>query len=183
MMWFVLPLTPFHYPIAYFLHKFSKTLSLPGLIVGSMIPDLEIPLMLLISGTDGPNRLVLHSLLGSATIGTLLAVIITIRFYPFLVGSIFRVDREKVENKCRLSSTLVFSVLIGSISHVLLDVTNHLHNPVFWPFLEAEMTISPFYVVLGDQFGYLWMQVIMGILFLAVILFEKKDLSEKLLVG
>ena len=148
-----------------------------------MIPDIEIPFIVLISGVDGPSRLVLHSLLGSATLGTLLAVLIIVYFYPFLVSSLFKVDKEKIENKCNLSLALVFSTFLGSICHVLLDFTNHLYNPVLWPFLEAEMTISPFYVVLGEQFGYLWIQVIMGVLLLVVILFEKKDLSEKLLVG
>jgi hypothetical protein len=64
-----LPLTPLHYPIAYSIHKLGGNLNLPGLIVGSMIPDLEIPFMVLIFGVSGPNRLVLPSLLGSATLG------------------------------------------------------------------------------------------------------------------
>ena len=178
-----MPLTPLHYPVAYFLHKLNSGFSLPGLIVGSMIPDLEIPFIVLIFGVDGPNRLVLHSLLGSATLGTMLAIIITVRFYPFFVSYFFGVDKEKVESKCKLSFALVFSVLIGAISHVLLDFTNHLYNPVLWPFLEAEMTISPFFVFLGEQFGYLWIQVIMGMLLLVIIFVERKNLAESVLVG
>ena len=53
----------------------------------------------------------------------------------------------------------------------------------FGPFLGAEITPRPIYVVLGEQFGYLWIQVIMGLLLLVLILFEKKDLTEKLLLG
>jgi hypothetical protein len=105
-----LPLTPLHYPVAYFIHKLGGNLSLPGLIVGSLVPGLEIPFILLIFGVNGPNRLVLHSLLGSASLGTMLGIIITIKFYPFLVGNFFGVDKEEVESKCRLSSALVFSV-------------------------------------------------------------------------
>jgi hypothetical protein len=78
-----LPFTLLHYPIAYLIHKLGGNLNLPGLIVGSMIPDLEIPFIVLIFGVNGPNRLVLHSILGSATLGTLLATIITIKLYPF----------------------------------------------------------------------------------------------------
>ena len=177
-----MPLTPLHYPIAYFIHKLSGKLSLPGLIVGSMIPDLEIPIIILIFGFNGPKRLVLHSLLGSATLGTMLAVIITVKFYPFLASSFFGFDKKEVEVKCRLSIALVFSVFVGTFSHVLLDFTNHLYNPIFWP-LEAEMTVSPISVILGEQFGYLWMQVIMGIILLLIILVERKDLAERLLVG
>jgi len=148
-----------------------------------MIPDVEIPFILLIFGTDGPNRLVLHSLLGSTTIGTILAVIITAKFYPLLVSYFSRVNKEKVESKCKFSFALVFSVFVGTISHVLLDFTNHHYNPILWPFLEAEITVSPVYVVLGEQFGYLWMQVIMGIILLVIIFVERKNLAESLLVG
>jgi hypothetical protein len=178
-----LPLTPLHYPVAYFIHKLGGNLSLPGLIVGSMIPDLEIPFVLLIFGVNGPNRLVLHSLLGSATLGTMLGIIITIKFYPFLVGNFFGVEKEKVESKCKLSSALAISVLIGTISHVLLDFTNHLYNPILWPFLDAEIIPSPIYLLLGEQFGYLWIQVIMGTLLLVIIFVERKNLAESLLVG
>jgi hypothetical protein len=178
-----LPFTPLHYPIAYLIHKLGGNLNLPGLIVGSMIPDLEIPFIVLIFGVDGPNRLVLHSLLGSATLGTLLATIITIKLYPVLISSFFGVSKEKVEGRCQVSFALVFSVLVGAISHVLLDFTNHLYNPIFWPFLKAELTPSPIYLVLGSQFGYFWIQVIMGAMLLLIIFVERKNLAEKILVG
>lgn len=178
-----MPLTPLHYPIAYFVHKLSKNFSLPGLIVGSMVPDIEIPFLILIFGNDGPNRLVLHSLLGSATLGTMLGIIITIKFYPFLVSYFFGVDKEKVESKCKLSSALAISVLIGSIFHVLLDFSNHLYNPILWPFLEAQMIPSPIYLLLGEHFGYLWIQVIMGTLLLVIIFIERKNIAKSLLVG
>jgi membrane-bound metal-dependent hydrolase YbcI (DUF457 family) len=178
-----LPLTPLHYPVAYFIHKLGGNLSLPGLIVGSLVPDLEIPFILLIFGVNGPNRLVLHSLLGSASLGTILGIIITIKFYPCIVGNFFGVDKEKVESKCKLSSALTISVLMGTISHVLLDFTNHLYNPILWPFLDAEMIPSPIYLLLGEQFGYLWIQVIMGTLLLVILFIERKNLAENLLVG
>jgi membrane-bound metal-dependent hydrolase YbcI (DUF457 family) len=148
-----------------------------------MIPDIEIPFIVLIFGVNGSNRLILHSLLGSATLGTMLAVIVTMQFYPFLVSSLFRVDKEKVESKCKFSFALVLSAFVGTISHVLLDFTNHLYNPLFWPFLGAEMTVSPIFEILGEQFAYFWIQVIMGILLLVIILVERKDIAERLLVG
>ena len=148
-----------------------------------MIPDLEIPFIVLIFGFNGPNRLVLHSLLGSATLGTMLALIITMKFYPFLVSYFIGVDRVKVESKCKLSFALVISVLLGNISHVLLDFTNHLYNPILWPFLEAEMTISPIFVILGEQFGYLWIHVVMGILLLVIFFIERKNLVKSVLIG
>lgn len=148
-----------------------------------MLPDLEIPIITLLFGSQGPNRLVLHSLLGSATIGTFLAIIVTIRVYPPLVSYFFRVEKKRVELKCKLSFTLAFSVFVGSISHVLLDVTNHPYNPIFWPFLSANATPSPFFFAFGESLGYLWMQGIMGIILMALIVIKRKNLFEELLVG
>jgi len=45
------------------------------------------------------------------------------------------------------------------------------------------MAVSPIYVILGEQIGYLWIQVIMGVLLLAIIFVERKNLSKRLLVG
>ena len=151
--------------------------------MGCMFPDLEIPFITLLIGTQGPNRMILHSLLGSATIGTFLAVIVTIRVYPYLVSSLFHVDNKKVENKCKLSFAVVFSVFVGNLSHVLLDVTNHPYNPVFWPFSSAIATTSPIYFALGATLGSLWMQIIMGVLLVGLINIKRKDLFEELLVG
>jgi len=55
---------------------------LPGLIVGSMFPDLENSFIVLILGTQVPNRLILHSIFRAATIGTFLAVTFTVKIYP-----------------------------------------------------------------------------------------------------
>jgi membrane-bound metal-dependent hydrolase YbcI (DUF457 family) len=177
-----LPLTPLHQPVAYFIHKLDKRFSLPGLVVGSMFPDLEIPVIVLLFGTQVPNRMVLHSLFGSATLGTLLALIVTIRVYPPLVSRLFHVDKEKVEGKCKLSFALFFSVLVGNLSHVLLDVTNHPYNPLFWPFSSAIATPSPIYFALGSTLGSLWMQIIMGALLAVLIVVKRKNLYEDLLV-
>ncbi|MCP8304601.1 MAG: DUF4184 family protein [archaeon] len=43
-----MPLTPFHHPVAYAIYKLDRRLSLPGLVVGSMFPDLEIPIIFLL---------------------------------------------------------------------------------------------------------------------------------------
>ena len=178
-----MPLTPLHHPIAYFIYKINEGLSLPGLIVGCMFPDLEIPFIILFSGTEVPNRMVMHSLLGSATLGTLLAVIITVRVYPYLINRLFNIDKKKVERKCKFSIVLAFSVFVGIISHVLLDVLNHPYNPVFWPFLSATATPSPIYFAFGYPFGSLWLQIIMSFLLIVLILVKRKNLFQDVLVG
>lgn len=177
-----MPVTPLHHPIAYFIHKLDKRFSLPGLIVGSMFPDLENPFIMLFLGNDVPNRLVLHSIFGAATLGTFLAVIFTAKIYPHLVSSLFHVNKEQVKNKCKLSWGLVISVLVGILSHVLLDITNHPYNPLFWPFSSTFIN-NPINFALGNPLGSIYMQVIMGSLFVVIIFINRKNLFENLLVG
>ncbi len=147
-----------------------------------MFPDLEIPFIVLLLGNQGPNRMVLHSILGSVTIGTFLALIVTVWVYPILVSRLFHVDKKKLESKCKLSIAVVFSVLVGNLSHVLLDVTNHPYNPVFWPFISPIDTPSPIYFALGTPLGYLWIQVIMAAVLAVLIVIKRKNLFEELLV-
>jgi membrane-bound metal-dependent hydrolase YbcI (DUF457 family) len=148
-----------------------------------MFPDLEIPFIVLFYGTEVPHRMVLHSILGSITLGTALALIVTVKLYPPLVSRLFRVDKQRVESKCRFSSGLVFSVLVGNLSHVLLDVTNHPYNPLFWPFRSVLETPSPIYFALGEPLGYLLMQIVMVALILVLIVVKRRNLFEELLVG
>lgn len=151
--------------------------------MGCMFPDFEIPFMVLFFGIQGPNRMILHSLLGSAIVGTLLAVIFTVRIYPYLMNRLFNVNKKGVESKCKLSPVIVISVFVGLISHVLLDTLNHPYNPVFWPFLSATLTPSPIYFAFGNPFGYLWVQLIMGSLLIGLIFFKRKNLFQDLLVS
>ena len=148
-----------------------------------MFPDLEIPFMALLFGSQVPNRMILHSLLGATTLGTFIAVLFTVRVYSILVSRLFHVDKEKVESKCKLSVALVFSVFVGIISHVLLDVTNHPYNPIFWPFLSATATPSPIYFALGYPMGSWLTPIIMAVILAALIVVKRKNLFEELLVG
>ena len=40
-----MPFTVFHYPIEWAFSKLDKRLNLPGLIVGSFLPDIEVPFL------------------------------------------------------------------------------------------------------------------------------------------
>ena len=126
-----LPLTPLHYPIVYILYRLNRRFSLPGLAVGSMFPNLEIPILILLFGTRLPTKLVLHSLLGAATVGTILSAALTVSIYPPLMSCLFGIEKERIKRRTKPSFTLLFSCLIGNISHVLLDVVNHTYNPIF----------------------------------------------------
>jgi membrane-bound metal-dependent hydrolase YbcI (DUF457 family) len=147
------PITPLHYPIAKIIHMLGSkvSLSLPALFVGSMVPDLEVPFMYFLSGAWVQDRLVLHSFIGGLTLGTLIAIILTVFLYPRVVSAFFPIDKNRVKQQCRLSLTLVLCCAIGVFSHVLLDVTNHTYNPLFWPFVPLFETPSPIVAFLGGR--------------------------------
>ncbi|MGY5865929.1 MAG: DUF4184 family protein [Candidatus Thorarchaeota archaeon] len=146
-----MPLTPLHYPLAHGLSKVGKKLSLPGLVVGAVIPDIEVPLMRIFF-SDLPDHLVLHSLIGAATLGTFLAVIVTWLIYPPTISTIFGVNHERLEETSGLSKMLVVSCLIGVLSHVLLDYPMHWFNPILWPWIDPFEVVGPL-VLLFTPFG------------------------------
>ena len=179
-----MPVTPFHYPIAYLLSKLDVKLNLPALVVGSMLPDLEIPFMVMLFGTNVPSHMMLHSLPGSLTLGTALAVAITVLIYPKLTSAVFPIDKFKVNKKCKLTFSLVFSGALGCLSHVLLDVTNHAYNPVFWPFLPTNATPSSLVPLLGGELtASLLMHALMTVLFVGLFANKRERFWDQLLIG
>ena len=148
-----------------------------------MLPDLEIPIMFLLFGTQAPNRMILHSLFGAITVGTVLATAITIWIYPTLTSMIFPINKLKVKEKCSPSISLAFSCLLGVLSHVLLDVTNHAYNPVFWPFLAMNETPSPITPLLGGALtASIIVHTIMAVAFVGLFIRKRENFWERLLV-
>jgi len=166
-------LTPFHYPLAYLFHKAHQKLSLPALIVGSFVPDLETVLgtVLLLIGGDGFRRgVLLHSLFGAVTIGLVVAVALTVYLYPPVVSYVFRIDREAVAAKCRFSVGLVASCLIGIVAHVFVDTLHHEFNPLLFPFSVSSFDAL---VLFGDWTqATIVMQVVFVALSLGVLVYE-----------
>ncbi len=178
-----LPITPFHYPIAKIIHKLDPklSLSLPALIVGAMVPDLEYPFMLLFTGLK--ERMILHSLLGGLTLGTAIAVALTILVYP-LLGRILPIDKIKLKEKCKLSLVVTVSCMVGVLSHVLVDIVNHTYNPVFWPFLSMYETPSPIVPLLGGaDMASLLTHGLMVVLFVGLFVNNRDNFWNRLLVG
>lgn len=142
-----MPITPLHYFLAYILHRMSKNnLNFPALVVGSIVPDLEVPIIFLVSG-GVMDRLILHSILGSITLGLLLSILISFLLYPRLFGFILSDCREELKSKCSISKSLIASSLIGVLGHVLLDALHHEYNPLIYPF--SIESINDF-VLFGD---------------------------------
>jgi len=146
-----MPVTPLHYPLAHGLSKINKRLLLPGVVVGSVIPDIEVPLMRIFF-SNLPDHLFLHSLIGAATVGTLLAVLVTWLLYPPIISVIFNVDKERLKEVSGLSKMLVVSCLIGVLSHLLIDYPMHWFNPILWPWVDPYDIVGPL-VLLFTPFG------------------------------
>lgn len=108
-------------------------MSLPALIVSTVLPDLEIPFIYIVTGGQ-LGRLVLHSLLGAITLATFLSVIFTVFAYPPVISHLLNLDSKIVGDRCRFSWTLVATCLLGSLSHVLIDSLHHEYNPLLFPF-------------------------------------------------
>jgi len=151
-----MPLTPFHYPIAYLLNRWKQQLGLPALIVSSFTPDLDSLLYVITFGRIPMERTVLHSLLGVATLGTFLSVMLTVFLYPSLVSFLFRLEKEGVREKCRFSVMLVVLCLLGGVLHVFVDSLHHPYNPLLYPFInesfnELVLFNNPLYASLVVQ--------------------------------
>ncbi len=166
-----MPVTPLHYVAAYAINKARKGLVFPALIVGSLIPDLEPLVGYLTNGQLVPPRGFLHSLLGAVTLNPFLAVVVTMFLYPVLVARIFNVEKKEVAEKCRFSSLLVLSAFIGSLFHLLVDITSHEYNPLLYPFTSQSFDT---FVLFNDYVSasILVHAVLFGLL-LAIFVYER----------
>ncbi|MHA1966118.1 MAG: DUF4184 family protein [Candidatus Thorarchaeota archaeon] len=180
-----MPITPLHYPLAFGLSKTNKRFLLPGVVVGSVIPDIEVPLMWIFFN-DLPDHLFLHSLVGAVTMGTLLAVLVTWLLYPPIISAVFRVNKDDLKKTCNLSAMLIVSCFIGVLSHLLLDYPMHWFNPIWWPWVNPYDVVGPlvlFFAPYGPINGTaFWManrmtSAIMIIAWLPILLYYRnKDL-------
>ena len=179
-----MPVTFLHCSFAYLVNKWKRHFSLPALLVGSMVPDLEVPIIYFLNSRT-IDRLVLHSVLGAATIGTAISVFLVLFIYSPVVSFIFRLDQKEVKAKCRFSGTLVIASFIGVLSHVLIDATHHPYNPLLYPFVGESFDL---FVITGSvpvDFTITTL-VVSAILLVFIIDFAKKgikDFWKRMLVG
>jgi len=184
-----MPITPLHYPIAWSLSKLNKKLNFPGLIVGSFIPDIEVPLLIFFFNGVLPDHFILHSLIGALTIGTIISTIVTIYLYPLLVTLIFKVDNDRLRDVCKWTPTLIISCMIGNIFHILLDIPMHPFNPVLWPFVDPYDIIGPLVIFfttngnIGKGFLHanIFTNIIMGLFTILILIYYRKNLMSLLL--
>jgi len=148
-----MPATPFHYPFAFLISKTNKRMSLPALVVGSVMPDIEVPLMWIFFSSL-PDHQFLHSFIGAATLGTLLTIVVTRFLYAPLISTIFGVDRADLDDACKITPWLVASSFIGVMSHLVLDFPMHWYNPILWPLVDPMDVVGPLILLLEPAFGF-----------------------------
>jgi len=113
-----------------------------SLSFGAMVPDLEVlPLMLL--NSDGERaRGLMHSFLGALTFDILVVMLFVFFVVPPVGRWVRRHSGEKWHIFAGKDVTLaptnigwaLVSALIGTLSHVIIDVFTHEYNPLFWPY-------------------------------------------------
>ncbi len=184
-----------HYPVAWGLSKLDKRLSLPGLIVGSFLPDIEVPFLLIFFSGLLPDHLILHSLIGAVTVGTIISIFVTVYLYPILTSWLFHLDKEKIKEVCRFSPSLALSCMLGNLFHIFLDIPMHPFNPVLWPFVDPYSIVGILVLVFSTEGdiarGFLHARIlvnilmitIMGLLLTIIIVKNRKNLWERILVG
>ncbi len=188
-----MPITPLHYPLAWGLSKTSRKLSLPALVVGSVIPDIECVVLWLFFRGVLPDHLVLHSLIGGLTLGTFIAVVVTVTLYTPIISGIFKVDKGKLKEVCKFTPTLVASCFLGVVSHLLIDYTHHWYNPILWPWIDPYVFVGPlaaFFAFDGNliETGYpiaqLLVHSIMIVFWLAILSkYRNRDLWDNIWIG
>ena len=180
-----------HYPIAWGLLKIDKRLNLPGLIVGSFMPDIEVPILVLFFNGVLPDHFIMHSLIGALTIGTVISTLVTVMLYPILTSLFFRLDKVKTKEVCKLTPALVLSCMLGNVFHILLDIPMHPFNFVLWPFVDPYSIVGILVLVFAVEgnidLGFLIARilnfVIMSLFMSTIIIKNRKNLWEQILVG
>lgn len=188
-----MPITPLHYPVAWGLSKLNKKLNLPGLIVGSFIPDIEYLFYFIFFPGFIPDFFILHSLIGGVILGTTISIIVIIFIYPLLTSLLFGLDKMKVTKVCRLTMILVISCMLGNLFHILLDVFMHRFNSILWPFVDPHDIPGILSLAFAFPFegnigvGSIWASILLHTIFtlLMIVIFVKsrRNLWELILVG
>jgi hypothetical protein len=117
--------------------------------VGSVIPDIEVPLMwAFFPGVW--DHLLLHSLLGVFTVCTVLAVVVTRFIYPPVISLIFGVNRGELKEACAVTPALIVSCMLGALFHVLVDIPMHPFNPTLWPWIPPNEIVGSVVLFFGE---------------------------------
>lgn len=165
-----MPATPFHAVVAWLPYlRWPRAFSFWALTLGAMVPDLEVPVALVLTGDIHVARGPMHSVVGVLTLNAAIAVLAV----WFLVPPAIRWARRRWPNPRlwrfagqdllrdpRDAATLYTCAALGGLTHILVDVPTHAYNPVWWPWQTGPLTLVPF----ADE---LWWDVLTSILWFA----------------
>ena len=151
-----MPFTPLHYPYAWMISRLDKRLPLPALIIGAVIPDIEVPFLIIFFRGVLPDHFILHSLIGSLSIGLVLSLLVMRYIYPVIISAIFGVDKKRLVERCQITRYAVLAAILGILSHLLIDYPMHPYNQILWPFVDAHSLIGPLVLLfaVGGNIGY-----------------------------
>lgn len=163
--------------------RLNPTFSLPALLVGSMIPDTEVPIIYYF--TNGEiDRILFHSVIGAATLGTLISVTIVVFAYPSLISWLFRIDKNHIQKNCIFSVRLIGLCLVANISHVLIDAIHHEYNPLLYPISVNSIDLLR---ISGNRiFDTVIVAGVLLVILIVIIVFsfrKEKDFWKQMLVG
>jgi len=174
-----MPLTPLHLAPAWAVFLTSRRKwSFAGLSVGSVIPDVEIPILFATGIDTQTGHGVMHSLLGALTIDVLVALFAIYLLYPTLAGwcegrfgtrwvHFGGVDVGDIDRFHRV----VTGVYVGVILHITLDFLTHAQMPYLWPYAGPVTTFS-FALDLG------WMTLVNSILLVGLLFLLRRNLGK-----
>lgn len=147
-----MPLTPFHVVVVWPLYvRWPRRWDLLALTCGALMPDLEIVTIYpLLQGV--PNRGIMHSFLGVATVNTALALLAAWVIVPWIAVRLDRrfpgrgwrrfAGRDFVEDR-KPWGIGVLSGIVGGLTHVLIDLPSHADTPLLWPWRGFAFSIGP----------------------------------------
>ncbi len=131
----VMVFTLLHFPQAYLLYKvFRSKFSYPGLLIGSFLPDIEVPILVILGYEVECARLVLHSIICAILFSWILSLIV-LPFYKLLLR-IFNIENVGIR-----ISNYVLSIEVGALIHVIIDSMHHKYNPLLWPITSQNISI------------------------------------------
>lgn len=151
---YIMPVTPFHLGFAWPVWMLNRRkLHFMSLSFGAMVPDLEVLPMMLLNSEGGHARGLLHSVFGALTVDILIVMVCVFFIVPPVGRWVKSHSKEKWHLFAGKDVTLapsnlgwaLLSALIGTLSHVTIDMFTHIYNPILWPYyIGRDINWMPF---------------------------------------
>lgn len=148
-------LTPFHPAVPWLPYaRWPAAFSFWALTLGSMVPDLEVPLVFGLTGDIHIARGLMHSVLGVLTVNALITALAVWFLVPRILRwcdrtwpdrpEVLRFAGQDLRRDPRDWVTVYTSAAFGGLTHILADIPTHSYNPVWWPWQVGPLNLVPF---------------------------------------